>query len=398
MNPRFRILPVFLALCMWVFVLASQSHAAKPIAQVSSFTGEVIIQSGTDIFRLTQLGLTLNDGDRIQIKHGEVQIIFNDGAVMKMRPFTNTTIQEREEKSGFWIFKTKKAVRRITCFVGKLWFKAGVSKRRNYLQTPTAVCGVRGSDFDWGFDPGKLETYLNIYAGEAEVVGKVIRGFFEDPGIDAATRSRVYQSLAAAYEITEQARATERAVDLAEARVEALKVVREAAAELRQNPDDNIAGEAQVAANVADANIAAAEAQVALEQLIEAGASDAEIQSAQTAADSAQTQADAANEAAKEIYVEGVLDPGSLDEAIEDTATAATAAQTAAQEATDIRDEVVPTTTTTTTTTSTTSTTTTTTTATTTTTTPTTTTTTSTTTTTPTTTTTTTTMEMSPSQ
>jgi len=342
MNPRFRILLVFLTLCMGLLLFASQTNAAKPIAQVSGFKGEVVVQSGTRIFRVTKLGQILNDGDRIQTKQAEVQITFNDGAVMKIRPFTSTMIQEREEKSGFWIFKTKKAVRRITCFIGKLWFKTGVSKRKNYLQTPTAVCGVRGSDGDIGFDPAKLETYLNMYTGDAEVVGKVIRGLFADLGPEAAKESPVFQALAKAHEKTEEAKATGKAVDLAKARVEALKVVKEAAAELQQNPDENIAGEAQVAANVADANIAAGEANIAVEQLIEAGASDADIQSAQTAASNAQAQAVAANEAADAIYVDGVLDPGRLDEAVTDTETAAELAQSAAEGATSIWEEVAP--------------------------------------------------------
>ena len=337
MNPRFRILLLFLVLSIGVLLFASQADASKPIAQISSFKGGVIVQSGTKIFRVTQIGLTLKNGDRIQTKQGEVLIIFNDGAVMKIRPFTNTMIQEREEKGGWWIFKSKRAVRRITCFIGKLWFKTGVSKRRNYLQTPTAVCGVRGSDGEIGFD--NVNTYLNMYSGEAEVVGKVMRGFFADPGIDAATKSRVYQSLIQAAVQAEQAMTP---VQVAQARIVALQVVKEAATELQNNPDTAIAGEAQVAANVAVANIAAGQAQVAVAQLQEAGADQSDISAAQVAADNAQAQATAANQAANEIYVDGVLDPGRLDEAITDTGTAAEDAQTAMEEATSIRDEIVP--------------------------------------------------------
>ena len=340
MSPRFRVLLIFLTLFIVVPLFASQTHATGPVAQISGFKGEVIIQSDTRIFRVTQLGLTLKDGDRIQTKQGEVQIIFNDGAVMKIRPFTSTMIQERKEKSGLWIFKTRRAVRRITCFVGKLWFKSGVSNRRNYLQTPTAVCEVRGSDGDIGFD--NINTYLNMYTGESDVLGRVIRGLFADPGTDAATKSRVYQSLAKAYEKTEEAKATEKAVDLAKALVEALKVVKEAATELQQNPDDNIAKEAQVASNVAAANIAVGEAKIAVEQLIEAGASDADIQTAINAVVDSQAQATVANEAADSIYIDGVLDPERLDEAITDTGMAAQNAQIAAEAATSIRDEVIP--------------------------------------------------------
>ena len=89
-------------------------------------------------------------------------------------------------------------MRRVTCFVGKLWFKSGASKRKNYLQTPTAVCGLRGSNADVGYNPAELQSLLNIYAGEAAVVGTFMQGFFNDPGISAAKKSEVFNQLKAA--------------------------------------------------------------------------------------------------------------------------------------------------------------------------------------------------------
>ncbi|HUU39485.1 MAG TPA: hypothetical protein VMW42_00945 [Desulfatiglandales bacterium] len=341
MKPRSKILSmIFLSLCMGIFLFSFQAYAAKPVAKISGFKGEVIIQSGTMVSRLDRMDLILNDGDRVQTKQGEVEITFNDGALMKLRPFTATMIQEREEKSGIWIFKTKKTVRRITCFVGKLWFKSGLSGKKNYLQTPTAVCGVRGSEGDVGYD--NVNTYLNMYVGDADVLGNVIKGFFEDPGIDEATKNMVYQALAGAYDKAGEAASTGKAIDLAEARLAALQVVQAVAAELQNNPDETVNKEALVAANVANANIAAAEAAVAVEELIEAGASAADIQIAQDAAAIAQSQAEIANEAADRIYVDGVLDPSTLDQAIQETETAADNARNAAIGATSIRDQVVP--------------------------------------------------------
>ena len=341
MKQRSKILSmVVLFLCMGIFLFAFQAHAAKPVAKISGFDGEVVVQSGAMVYRLDRTGLILNDGDHVQTKQGEVQITFNDGAIMKVRPFTTTMIQEREEKSGFLFFKTKKAVRRITCFVGKLWFKSGLSNKRNYLQTPTTVCGIRGSEGDIGYD--NVNTYLNMYVGDSDVLGNVIKGFFEDPGIDEATKNTIYQALTDAYEKAQEAETTGTAIDLARARLEALQVVQAAAAELQSNPDETVNKEAQVAANVAAANIAAAEAQVAVEELKESGASAADIQIAQDAAAIAQSHADAANEAADNIYVDGVLDPARLDQAIEETGTAADNARNAATGATSIRDRVVP--------------------------------------------------------
>jgi hypothetical protein len=340
MNPKYSTLFVYLALLTGVFGLASQVNASEQIALVYSFKGEVIIQSGTEVFRLTQAAFSLKDGDRIQTKDGEVTVKFSDGAIMKIRPFSNIVLQEREEKGGFWIFKTKRAVRRITCFIGKLWFKSGISKRRNYLQTPTAICGVRGSELEGGYN--NVDSLLNVISGIVDKVGLWKEGTFAEPGPAAAFKSRVYQSVAKAISISEKAKTTKKAVDLAKAQAEILRVIMEAARELQKNPDTALAREAQVVANVTGANIAAVEAAVAVEQLIEAGAPDAEVQNAQAAADSAQAQAASANEAANAVYEEGVFDPGRLDAAIEETETYADSAQSFAEEATAIAEEVAP--------------------------------------------------------
>lgn len=341
MYPRLRMMTLFLVLFAGMFHLASQAYASAPIAEISDFEGEVIIQSDTDVSRLTKAGLALNDGDRIQTEQGECQIVFNDGGIIRLSPFTHTMIQERKEKGGWWIFESKRLVRRVTCFVGKLSFKTGVSRTKNYLQSPTAVCGLRGTEGDFGYD--NLNTYLHIYTGEADVVGEVLEGFFEAFGPDTTKGSKVFQALANAYVATEQAKATGKTIDLAKARVQALEVVKEAAAELQKSPDDTIAKEAQVASNVAAANIAAGEANIAVVQLEEAGADPDVIQAAQSAGSQAQAEADSANQLANTIYDEdGALNPDNLDQAITDTETAATNARTAAEGATSIRDQVVP--------------------------------------------------------
>jgi len=268
MCPKFRNLSVLFLLLIGILVNTSQTIASEPIATVTTYKGDVLIQSDTDVYKLNKIGQVLNEGDRIQTGEGELQVTFIDGALIKIRPHTSVVIQEREEKRGFWIFKTKEVVRRITCFVGKLWFKSGLSKRKNYLQTPTAVIGIRGSDADFGFD--LVDTFLNMYTGEAEIFGKIVRGFFDDPGISAAGKSRVYAALNRAYTVADQAKQTTKPLDLAIAKVESLKVVKEAAVELQGNPDEYVRKEAVVTEVVADARLAAAEAAVAVEKINEA--------------------------------------------------------------------------------------------------------------------------------
>ena len=194
MNLGSRIPSILIALLLGVFYLASPTCAKTPIAKISGFKGEVIIQSKANIFDLTKIGRPLMEGDRIQTRQGEAKITFNDGAVMKVRPWSSAMISEREEETGWWIFKTRKAVRKITCFVGKLWFKSGASKRKNYLQTPTAVCGLRGSEASVGFD--NIVSYLAVATGIPEsVVGKFVEGDFDIPGEGPARNNQAWKDL-----------------------------------------------------------------------------------------------------------------------------------------------------------------------------------------------------------
>lgn len=249
MNTRMKGLIVFFILLMGIFFLNSQAYAQKqPIATVSFFTGDVSMKSGTSVFKITQIGQAVYDGDFIQTKDGEAHITFTDGALMKIRPFTNTMIQEREEKSGFWLFKTKKLVRRMTVFVGKFWFKSGVSKRKNFAQTPTAVCGVRGSTLEAGYD--NVNSLLNKIEGLFDTVGPWAEGPFADPGVAAALKSTVYAALDNAKTAMEGATTDE---ELANAQKAALDVIILAAAILETNPDPEVAAEAKKIGDAAEA-------------------------------------------------------------------------------------------------------------------------------------------------
>jgi hypothetical protein len=340
MNPISRASFLFLALLPTAFLFAPQADASEPIAVVFSSYGEVIVQSG-EIFMISKPALELKDGDRIQTKQGKVTINFEDGAVMKVSPFSHVTISQREEKHELWLFRPKRAVRRITCFIGKLWFKAGVSKRRNYLQTPTAACGVRGTEVEIGYN--NLESLLHVISGAVDKIGLWREGDFAEPGEAVTLKDRVYRAFLRAYEETEKAKSVRRKpIDVAKARVAAYRVIKEAADKLRRHPDAIVAGEAEVAANVAAAYIAAAEAEVAVQRLMEAEAPETAIRRAHIIADNAQAQAAFATQAAGAVYEEGVFDPDRLEQAAESTKQAAESAQRLAEEATAIAEEVAP--------------------------------------------------------
>jgi hypothetical protein len=253
-----------------VFSLLCQANAWAFIGKVSSFKGEVIVTADGRIERMTQPGVLLNDGDMVQVKNGEAQVTFNDGALLKISPFSQTMIQERQEQSGVWIFKTLQHARRVTCLVGKLWFKSGTPGTQNFLQTPTAVAGIRGSDGDFGYD--NQRSFLNMYSGEAAVVGAMVRGLFQEPGITAAQRNaifqRVEQVLAMKAETDKINAATpsnsQKALNTSSVVVAILNIARDVSTLIASsNPDPAARQQAQLSLALANTKIATAEAMAA---------------------------------------------------------------------------------------------------------------------------------------
>ena len=172
-------------------LMTLQAIASEPIAKVTKFKGDVVILSGDEFIEVTKVGQPVKEGDIIQTEEGEAEITFNDGAVLKIQPYANIMIQEGEEKSGLPLFRKTNLVRRITCYVGTLRFKSGASKRQNYLQSPTAVCGLRGSLVDFGVD--NVMSYFNAIEGDADLRGKVkrvVEDFFNTLQANAQIRTK----------------------------------------------------------------------------------------------------------------------------------------------------------------------------------------------------------------
>jgi hypothetical protein len=241
MKPRFKTALTLAFFLLGIFALAASTYAATPVAKITQFKGEVLIVSGEQLSKVTSVGQPINDGDAVQTKDGEAQITFNDGALMTIRPYTSTVIQEAEEEKGWFLFKAKDLVRRITCQVGNLWFKSGASARKNYLQSPTAVCGLRGSATEWGYN--NVMTYMNQTAGGSDLMGpvqKVTEAFFKGLQENAqqyAGQNPVYNKFNDAYNKSEQARRTGTPLDQAGAKVALLDAVKASIETILKNPN-----------------------------------------------------------------------------------------------------------------------------------------------------------------
>lgn len=119
--------------------------AEQPIARLTEFSGTVMIRSQGSWGVQPQVGLLLYSRDRLVTRgDSKATVTFNDGAVMAISSNSNLMIQEQEETKGF--FKRYQVTkRRIRLLLGKLNFSTGRSKVQTQLETPTAVCGLRGT-------------------------------------------------------------------------------------------------------------------------------------------------------------------------------------------------------------------------------------------------------------
>lgn len=202
------------------------------IATIEEMRGKVIWLSARDAaFKKPMVGMPLEANDMIQTEEGEVTVAFSDGAKLKVKPWSSAMIQEQEERDG-GVFGLKKMVRRVTCFVGVLWFKSGQDRqKKNILQTPTAVAALRSSEMRFGYD--NVASYILEIEGAADIFGPFLRGDFPDLGMNVAQRSDIYQKINQSFSTSTQAVTPQ---EKAAANVAVLKVVLETVMSLAANP------------------------------------------------------------------------------------------------------------------------------------------------------------------
>ncbi len=252
---------------------------ALEIGKVEKFEGVARILSGDKVTDITAAGQAVSSGDKIQTEQGNVEIKLNDGAEIKVKPFSVvSTVEKKEEKGVF--FKTTEDARRVTAHVGKAYFKSAgpAGTKKNYLQTPTAVCALRGSAADFGGN--NQQSFLQMYTGEANTRGNFQRGNVPDSNSAIASLNSVFSAIDRAVRAASQgALAAQKA---------AFHAQKAAAESLLGNPDGQARAIAKVEAAVADVQIAVADTKIAVEAAQQAtDAAKAALAAAQQGADPA---------------------------------------------------------------------------------------------------------------
>lgn len=165
-----------LLLMTGLLALSVPAAAAEPIAEVSAFSGEAYIASTDGARRIVdRQGMPLYNGDKIEVRDGQVAFTYTDGALTRVSKFTTIEVKEEEEESGFLFFKRSRMVRRIKTLIGKVYHKSGSSIKYHIAETPTAVCAIRGSEFIALVTTADGKTYKVRYAvknGDSDFTGE----------------------------------------------------------------------------------------------------------------------------------------------------------------------------------------------------------------------------------
>jgi len=166
---------VVFASALIFFVSTSAFCAVDPIAKLTGFGGTVLIRSQGSWAVEPKRNLPLYSNDKVVTKIGEATITFNDGAVGIIKNNSNLRIEEREEEGGI-LKKVRMIKRRLRLLLGNMNFSSGKGKAETTFETPTAVCGIRGTIFDLSIGADG-QSHIQFTEGEAKfLIGDFITG------------------------------------------------------------------------------------------------------------------------------------------------------------------------------------------------------------------------------
>jgi hypothetical protein len=287
---------LFFGMCItFLFVMLSSVPAFSAneiMGRLSSFSGEVLIKSRGSWGVEPEAGLPLYSDDKVVTKVGSATITLTDGAVIELKNNSNLRIEEREETRGF-LRRVKVIKRRFRLLLGKMMFKTGTSSVDNALETPTMVCGLRGTagTLSIGADG---QTYIQFTdGGPSYTIGEFISGVADDVPTEIASMSPVQRAAFVAKAAADQAKNASAMAREAEGTPEEKKAQAQAAyssakaAELaaeevkvqasiiiESNPDPEVVEQANEA--IAEADESVEEAQEAQQDALDAGAEPVE--------------------------------------------------------------------------------------------------------------------------
>ena len=152
---------------MAILLLMSINSFAKPVGEILELSGDVDITSMKTGKRIIpEEGTVIDGNDKIRTgRKSFVSIVLNDGSKLFIREISVLYVQDIK-------LKLTDQPTRIQIITGKLRVIAAKTMKGNsvVVYTPTAIAGVRGTDF--GIIATQLETRVVIFQGKVEVANK----------------------------------------------------------------------------------------------------------------------------------------------------------------------------------------------------------------------------------
>ncbi len=148
----------------FVFLASTGAFAADVIGKVSSIIGDVdltAITTGNKI--VPRVGTPLTDDHKIRTgNRSYCELLLNDGTKIFVREITVLNI------TGLKLVETDPPTKmRVLTGKVRITMKKAFKSRTLVLRTPTAIAGVRGTDF--GAIVSKTETRLIVFEGAVDV-------------------------------------------------------------------------------------------------------------------------------------------------------------------------------------------------------------------------------------
>jgi len=152
---------------MAILLLMSINSFAKPVGEILELSGDVDITSMKTGKRIIpEEGTVIDGNDKIRTgRKSFVSIVLNDGSKLFIREISVLYVHDIK-------LNLTDQPTRIQIITGKLRVIAAKTMKGNSLvvYTPTAIAGVRGTDF--GVIATQLETRVVIFQGKVEVANK----------------------------------------------------------------------------------------------------------------------------------------------------------------------------------------------------------------------------------
>ncbi|MBN2062105.1 MAG: FecR domain-containing protein [Deltaproteobacteria bacterium] len=256
--------------------------ANRVIATMTDFSGNVLIRSQGSWDIEPRKGIPLYSDDKVVTRTGSATINFEDGAIIQIENNSNLKIQEQVPEKGI-LTRAGDAKRKLRLLLGKIIFKTGTSGIQTNLETPTMVCGLRGTEGILSLDENG-QPYIQFYeGGPAFTIGEFISGVAADVPPEIANQNPVQRAALIAKIATDQAKeaaakaatgeATQADLALAQAKAAeaaALETQAELLLIIENNPDPELIEEANEV--LKEVEEAIKEAQEAIQEAIDAGA------------------------------------------------------------------------------------------------------------------------------